>query len=598
MFSANARVAAPNHAGNDHPLVHEDAQPQDAPAEADSNKGGSNAASASAAFSRALAGMLAFMFKRPIRLFRPVKISTMAGIQAIAEEQGRSVTPAFVRGLIRKEGWRFFPKHVLPPLTINALIGLTLFTTYTTWESLLHARFDSPAATYVMIPFVSGAFAGAAQTLISAPLDNARHLLLRRQRFLRQAAEIPRASRRQRLRTATGGSAGLPFTSWWTLLRDSVFSVGSSKPATLSSELPAAIAKLSGRERLERARRWARRGWSFFTLSVTKDGAAFGAFFLVFECGREASRRLGLAYDGISLPSLSTFDDREGGSPVHDKQRRSASGLILQSLGILISGGIAGWVFSLVARPFERVRAAIYEGRAKWAEQQSRPTGTSRRDGINGADTGDERRRRKQRARSAGGASERRSWADLGAGGRKSFTVRIGHLRRVSLRSPTSRSRKGDTSTRDSKPGAKTLSACPIQAASTAGSPQGDNSQTTAPAATMPGTLVLVRKACHQYGTTRFLFGPRSALQALDAQRQRASILPSATGKPLSSPPKRPTPGPTRLSARGKQAAASAQTSAGTRFLRAGTTVLRYVPPYAIGFFAYAIVSGDLKIEV
>ena len=151
--------------------------------------------------------------------------------------------------------WRFFPKHVLPPLTINALIGLTLFTTYTTTESLLHARFDSPAATYLMIPFVSGAFAGAAQTLISAPLDNARHLLLRRQRFLRQAAEIPRASRRQRLRTATGGSAGLPFTSWWTLLRDSVFSVGSSKPATLSSELPAAIAKLSGRERLERARR-------------------------------------------------------------------------------------------------------------------------------------------------------------------------------------------------------------------------------------------------------------------------------------------------------------------------------------------------------
>ena len=473
--------------------------------------------------------------------------------------------------------WRFFPKHVLPPLTINALIGLTLFTTYTTTESLLHARFDSPAATYLMIPFVSGAFAGAAQTLISAPLDNARHLLLRRQRFLRQAAEIPRASRRQRLRTATGGSAGLPFTSWWTLLRDSVFSVGSSKPATLSSELPAAIAKLSGRERLERARRWARRGWSFFTLSVTKDGAAFGAFFLVFECGREASRRFGLAYDGISLPSLSTFDDREGESPVHDKQRRSASGLILQSLGILMSGGIAGWVFSLVARPFERVRAAIYEGRAKWAEQQSRPNGTSRR---GGADTGDEKRQKKQRARSAGGASERKSWAELGAGGRKSFTVRIGHLRRVSLRSATSRARKGDTSTRDSKPGSELLTARPVPAASTTSLSRGDNnSQTTAPGATMPGALVLVRQACHQYGTTRFLFGPRSALQALDAQRQRASILPSATGKPMSSPPKRPTPGPTRLSARGRQAASSAQTSASTRLLRVGTTVLRYGEP-------------------
>lgn len=108
----------------------------------------------------------------------------------------------------------------------------------------------------------------------------------------------------------------------------------------------------------------------------------------------------------------------------------------------------------------------------------------------------------------------------------------------------------------------------------------------TASASTMPGALVLVRKACHQYGTTRFLFGPRSALQALDAQRQRASILPSATGKPLYTPPKRPTPGPTRLSARGKQSASSAQTSASTRLLRVGTTVLRYGEPCRFSLYS------------
>lgn len=103
-------------------------------------------------------GTLAFLFKRPIRLFRyvsfsnagvpmltsvrgkkkkkltrfrsnrPVKstrcplcvevapvelssfffvtVSTWTGIQAIAEEQGRTVTPSFVRGLIRTEGVR------------------------------------------------------------------------------------------------------------------------------------------------------------------------------------------------------------------------------------------------------------------------------------------------------------------------------------------------------------------------------------------------------------------------------------------------------------------------------------------------------------
>ncbi|GAA5988857.1 hypothetical protein JCM10908_006200 [Rhodotorula pacifica] len=613
MSSANVHVALPKHSRDDHPLVYpgiavEGDADSAASADAKGGKNGSNAASASAALSRALAGMLAFMFKKPIRLFRPVKISTMAGIQAIAEEQGRTVTPAFVRGLIRKEGWRFFPKHVLPPLAINALIGLTLFTTYTTSESLLHARFTSPAATFLLIPFASGAFAGAAQSIISAPLDNARHLLLRRQRFLRQAAEVPRASRRQRLRQAIGGSAGLPFTSWSALLRDSVFKVGSTAPAALSAELsPATTAKLSGRERLERARRWARRGWSFFTLSVTKDSIAFGVFFVIFESGREGARRFGLAYDGITIPDLSTYDEREGVASVPDKQRRSASGLVLQSLGILISGGVAGWVFSLVARPFERVRAAIYEGRARWAEQQTRAE-DGKRGGSARADTAQSgTRARDQRARSAGGASERRSLAKLGDSGRKSFMVRIGHLRTVTRRPRPSASREGhplaptDSSTapkpaHKSSPGNFPGSPLPArhepQQVTTTRTPMPSSP------ATLPSAVALVRQACRQYGTARFLFGPRAALQALDAQRQRASFLPSATGKPSSPPPKRPSPGPTRLSARGRQAAVSVQTSAGSRLLRAGSTVIRYVPPYAIGFFAYAIVSGDLKIEV
>lgn len=163
--ASGAPVLAPRHAHkDDHALV---LPPSDMSTDQDGTNKASNAPSAYAAVSRALAGMLAFMFKRPVRLFRPVKsalpyllplfqanlspfsVSTWAGIQAIAEEQGRSVTPGFVRGLLRKEGvrlllpplsflahseilqWRFFPKHVLPPLLINATIGLTLFTSYT-----------------------------------------------------------------------------------------------------------------------------------------------------------------------------------------------------------------------------------------------------------------------------------------------------------------------------------------------------------------------------------------------------------------------------------------------------------------------------------
>jgi len=57
-----------------------------------------------AALSRAGATFLAVMFQRPIRLFRPVKISTWAGLQAVAEERGKTVSAGFVRGMMRQEG--------------------------------------------------------------------------------------------------------------------------------------------------------------------------------------------------------------------------------------------------------------------------------------------------------------------------------------------------------------------------------------------------------------------------------------------------------------------------------------------------------------
>lgn len=111
-------VAVPKHSLNkdDHALIfpstsNTSAIGTDSTANNATNKGSSTLA----AFSRALAATLAFMFKRPIRLFRPVKISTWAGIQAIAHEQGLSkVNASFIRGLIRKEGVRFPTFSVTP----------------------------------------------------------------------------------------------------------------------------------------------------------------------------------------------------------------------------------------------------------------------------------------------------------------------------------------------------------------------------------------------------------------------------------------------------------------------------------------------------
>jgi len=119
--SNSTAIAIPIHSPNsdDHSLV----LPSGSTASTSStnvsaNNANNKGSSTLAAVSRALAATLAFMFKRPIRLFRPVKISTWAGIQAIAHEQGLSkVNASFIRGLIRKEGVRFFrnsPSHLSP----------------------------------------------------------------------------------------------------------------------------------------------------------------------------------------------------------------------------------------------------------------------------------------------------------------------------------------------------------------------------------------------------------------------------------------------------------------------------------------------------
>ncbi|GAA6058334.1 hypothetical protein JCM3770_001974 [Rhodotorula araucariae] len=595
MSSATTPIGVPKHSPNegDHALTFPSLVVLPPPDDSlDATARPSQAPSAYAAVTRALAGMFAFMFKRPIRLFRPVKISTWAGIQAIAEEQGRSVTPGFVRGLLRKEGWRFIPKHILPPLAINATIGLTLFTSYTTSEALLSAHFFSPAAKFLLIPFISGSLAGAAQSLLSAPLDNARLLLLRRQRFLRlthadsRNPRLRRSAARLQPTGAAAALAGTPFVSWWILIRDSVFQ--SARTAGIGG-----AASATARERLEQGRRWARRGWSLFGLSLVKDSVGFGIFFVIFEVGREASRIGGLAWDGID-PDRAGIGDYEGETL---KQRRTPSGLVLQSLGILISGGVAGWIFSLVARPFERMRGAIWEGRARWAERDGRlkvieELALAGRDPLAhtpaSGDTAAGQHSGRRRKTSAGGASERRGNALLGPTGRKEFRVRVGRIRAVSRSAARSRRRKARASER-----ARLLRAVATQApgspTAAAAGPQLPPPQARLP---MPSAPSLVRAACARYGARTFLFAPRMVLQSVDAR----TVKPSPLVKPL--PVRPPKVGPTRLSARGRQAAEEVKKQASGKGWRRGVRILSYIPPYAVGFFMYALTSGDLKIEV
>ena len=55
------------------------------------------------ALARALVGTLAFVFRAPVRLFRPVKLSSWNLLEAMAKREGKSLSLRYMRTLIRRE---------------------------------------------------------------------------------------------------------------------------------------------------------------------------------------------------------------------------------------------------------------------------------------------------------------------------------------------------------------------------------------------------------------------------------------------------------------------------------------------------------------
>jgi hypothetical protein len=147
------------------------------------------------ALARALVGTLAFVFRAPVRLFRPVKLSSWNLLEAMAKREGRSLNLRFIRTIIKRERSTFFPHLLIPPLLVNTTIGFCLFEVYSLTESRLLAKHypkkeddakmsdsliptkSSPSFTPLWIVAIAGGSAGAAQCIVSAPLDNVRVIL-------------------------------------------------------------------------------------------------------------------------------------------------------------------------------------------------------------------------------------------------------------------------------------------------------------------------------------------------------------------------------------------------------------------------------------
>ncbi|KAI1315486.1 hypothetical protein EDD11_000719 [Mortierella claussenii] len=144
---------------------------------------------------------LQFWYRVPIKLFRPMRVDYL--VMARAATMGLIPTPAdrlayvqnslkqtsrrsqFFRATsigmlahaIQTQGAGFVFRQVLPPLIMNSFIGSVLYTTYIFTLPIFHPAFTyQKSRTFPPPPFpavfMAGALAGAAQSLVAAPMDS------------------------------------------------------------------------------------------------------------------------------------------------------------------------------------------------------------------------------------------------------------------------------------------------------------------------------------------------------------------------------------------------------------------------------------------
>ncbi|KAG2178471.1 hypothetical protein INT44_001623 [Umbelopsis vinacea] len=139
----------------------------------------------STAFARTIIMQSLWLFYRtPIKLFRPLRVDYLVMARALMPVNEtnkrfsfRYTSIGMITNAVKAQGWKFIPRHIMPPLIANTFIGTVLYTTYIGTLPLfhpasnfqLHRTFPPPPFSAV---FMAGALAGAAQCVVATPLDS------------------------------------------------------------------------------------------------------------------------------------------------------------------------------------------------------------------------------------------------------------------------------------------------------------------------------------------------------------------------------------------------------------------------------------------
>lgn len=238
--------------------------------------------------------------------------------------------------------WSFFFREAFPPLIANSIVGFTLFTTYTVTEAALKYFPSDPINPYY-IPFISGATAGAAQSLISSPLDNVRAVLAAR----------------------SAKPSTVEWKGWRHVAVEALF------PKWLTTTIP--FKESPFRFVLY----WFRSTGSLFQFTLLRDSLGFAVFFSIFELSRSLAKRAGKAVDRFQAnlrkrTQAIGFDFDLDAMLENDLAPRGWTGRVVQAFVIVMTGIFAGIGYGIVGRPFDRARTIVWIGLEEWSRRTKR----------------------------------------------------------------------------------------------------------------------------------------------------------------------------------------------------------------------------------
>jgi len=265
-----------------------------------------------AAFARTATRALALYFSRPVRLFRPSKVSGWHALRASARRDGSSLTPQYVRSLLKSQGIYVIAQHFIPPLIVNAALGTILWTTYSVTHSALQTHIHNTLA----VSALAGGVAGGIQALAAAPAENVRIVL-------------------------EGGSQHAGWTDAW---KEVFLATKANQDLASQATMQRTDARLV-REWMREVRGTAGRGWDGWRWTCAKDSCGFATFFSIFEVSRKAASHSALLVEQSDVIRC----------------RVKVVGQRVARATTLITGGVvAGFCYEAVCRPWDNARKIVH----------------------------------------------------------------------------------------------------------------------------------------------------------------------------------------------------------------------------------------------